>query len=459
LRPPHSRSWAGAGGQPGTRGDRVHPLGSVAVRVVAALVGLLSLWAGEAARAAGPDVGAVAVARSVDRGPVAVPAATPEAIRYHRTGLWLWFVGRAWSLGVPSLILFAGLSARIRRIAAGAGRPWLIVVATYAVIYLAAEFALQLPLRYYAGFVRPHEYGLSTQSFGRWLGDAFKGLAVEMVGGVLFLWVPYWLMARSPRRWWLYTGLLTLPFAGFSALIAPVWIDPLFNRFGPMQDRRLEAKIDALARRAGIDGGKIFEVDKSRDTRTVNAYVTGLWGTKRIVLWDTLLAGHDDDEVLAVLGHEMGHYALNHVALGLTLSSLATIAGLYAVHRASRPLIRRFGRRFGFDRIEDVASVPLLMVLIQGLVLLVAPASHALGRWMEHEADRFGLEVTRDNHAAASSFAKMQGDNLSLPYPDAFTRVWRSTHPPLGERIEFCNEYRPWESGRPTRYGHLFRDP
>lgn len=392
-------------------------------------------------------------------GPVAVPEPGARAIRFHRTGLRLWFVARAWGLGVPALILFTGASARLRRIASGRGRPWPVVVGAYAVLFLGAEFLLKLPLRYYAGFVRLHEYGLSVQPFGRWLGDAFKGLAVEMVGAVLLLWIPYLLMARSPRRWWLYTGLLALPVGGFSALIAPVVVDPLFNDFGPMKDRRLEAKIDALARRAGIDGGKIYEVDKSRDTTTSNAYVTGLMGTRRIVLWDTLLANLDDDEVLVVMGHEMGHYVLNHVARGLVLSSVGTIGLLYLIHAAANRLIRRFRGRFGFDRLSDIASVPLVLLLGQAMILAGAPAINAFSRQMEREADRFALEITRANRAAATGFVKLQRDNLSIPYPDPFSRLWRSTHPAIGERIEFCNHYRPWESGEPLRYGALFRDP
>ncbi len=411
-------------------------------------------------RAEGPRIDRTNVAaRLVDRGPVAVPAPSPKAVEFHRTGHRLWVVGRVWSLAVPAFFLVTGLSARIRRFALGSGRPWFVEVATYAVVFLAIEFVLKLPLRFYAGFVRLHAYGLSVQPIDRWFGDALKGLGVEMVGAVLFLWVPYLLMARSPRRWWLYTGLLTLPFAGFSALIAPIVIDPLFNEFGPMKDKRLEARIDALARQAGIDGGKIFEVDKGKDTRTVNAYVTGLFGTKRIVLWDTILAKLDEDELLTVMGHEMGHYVLNHVAQGLVLSSFGTIFALYLIHRAANGLIRRFGHRFGFDRLSDIASVPLILLLAEITILLGAPVINGFSRHMEHEADRFALEITRDNHAAATAFVKLQEDNLSVPYPGWLWQVWRSTHPSIGERIEFCNTYRPWETGQPLTYGSLFHDP
>jgi Zn-dependent protease with chaperone function len=423
----------------------------------AAIALLLCLLMGPAIGAA--QSGRPTLAAWADRVPVAVPSPSEKAVKFYTSGIPLWFLGRFWSLAVPSLILVTGLSARIRRFAAGRGRPWLVEVALYAVIFLGVEFLLNLPLRYYLGFIRLHEYGLSVQPIGRWFGDALKGLGVEVVGAVLFLWVPYLIMARSPKRWWLYTGLLALPFAGFSALIAPIAVDPLFNDFGPMKDERLEAKIDALARRAGIEGGKIFEVDKSRDTTTVNAYVTGLFSTKRIVLWDTLLAKLEDEEVLAVMGHEMGHYVLNHVAQGLLLSSVGTIFALYLIHRAANALIRRFGPRFGFDRLSDVASVPLILLLAQVTILLGSPVINAFSRHMEHEADRFALEITRDNHSAALGFVKLQEDNLSIPYPGWLSKIWRSTHPPIGERIDFCNSYRPWESGQPLRYGGLFRDP
>lgn len=396
---------------------------------------------------------------AVDQGPVAVPAPSPKAVRFYETGVRLWFVGRAWGLAVPALFLFTGLSSRIRRLVSAKGRPWSVEVALFAVAFLAVEFSLNLPLRYYSGFVRLHQYGLSVQPFGRWLGDSLKGLGVEMAGAVLFLWVPYLLMARSPKRWWLYTGLLVLPFAAFSALIAPIVVDPLFNQFGPMEDKRLETRIDALARRAGIDGGRIFEVDKSRDTTTVNAYVTGLFGTKRIVLWDTLLAKLDDDEILVIMGHEMGHYVLHHVAQGLVLSSIGTIFALYLIHRVANLMIRRFGDRFGFDRLSDVASVPLILLLAQVTMLLGSPAINGFSRHMEHEADRFALEITRTNRAAATGFVKLQKDNLSVPYPGRLSKLWRSTHPPIGERIEFCNTYRPWSSGESLRYESYFRTP
>ena len=146
-------------------------------------------------------------------------------------------------------------------------------------------------------------------------------------------------MRRSPRRWWLYTSLLSLPVMVFVILLEPIWIAPLFNRFGPMKDKQLEARILALAQRAGIEGGRVFEVDKSVDTKMLNAYVTGLLGSKRIVLWDTLLAKMDSRQVLFVVAHEMGHYVLHHVLLGILLGFVGILVGLYLVHRLSGMMI------------------------------------------------------------------------------------------------------------------------
>ena len=391
------------------------------------------------------------------RGPVAVPEPSEAARRLYRSGHWLWTLAQAWTLAVPVALLATGASARLRDLAWRLGRRWLAAVAIYAALYIALVALIDLPLTYYLGFVRPHAYGLSHQSLPRWLRDATVRLLVAMLMGALFLWVPYALLARSPRRWWLYTALLAVPFSFAMVTVKPIWFDPLFHRYGPLEDPQLEARILALAERAGVSGSRVYEVDMSRETHTVNAYVTGFLGTKRIVLWDTILARLEPDELLCVLGHELGHYVLGHVVLGTSLSCVLTLAGLAFVHVVAGALIGRYRGRFGFDRPADVASVPLLFALGQVFALATTPLAYAVSRSMEHEADRFALEITRDNHACATAFVKLQRDNLSYPNPHWLYKVWRSTHPPIGERIAFCNTYRPWERGEPGWYEGRFR--
>jgi Zn-dependent protease with chaperone function len=225
-------------------------------------------------------------------------------------------------------------------------------------------------------------------------------------------------------------------------LILPIWIDPLFNQFGPVKDRRLEAEIVALAHRAGIEHGRIYEVDKSVDTKAENAYVTGLGGTQRIVLWDTLLARLDRRELMFVLGHEMGHYVMHHVLRTILLASAAVLLGLYLVYRMAGPLVRRFPRRLGFTQLADVASLPLLVMLLALFSLGIKPLVLAYSRYQEHQADVFGLELTGDPQAAARAFVKLQQDNLGNPRPGPIYMIFRATHPSLGQRIDFANEWR-----------------
>jgi len=272
----------------------------------------------------------------------------------------------------------------------------------------------------------------------------------------LFLWVPYLLLKKSPQRWWLYTGLLVPPFLFFQMLITPVFIDPLFNDFGPMQDKALEAEILAVAERSGIEGSRVYEVKKSVDTNAVNAYVTGFMGTKRIVLWDTLLAKLDKEEVLFVMGHEMGHYVLNHVVKSILIISVIILVALYGVHRLAGVLLARYRGRFGFDRLDDIASLPLIILLLSAISLVVTPLILANSRYNEHEADRFGIELLQTNRAAATAFVKLQQENLGVPWPGLLFKLWRGTHPSIGERITFFNEYKPWETGEPLVYGDRF---
>jgi Zn-dependent protease with chaperone function len=387
--------------------------------------------------------------------PVPVPEPSEKAMRYYRSGNVLWVVGTLWAFLVPAALLFSGFSARLRDWAQRIGRNWFFTIVVYFILFTLVTVVIDLPLAYYTGFVRPHAYGLSNQTMEKWVSDLMKALLISLIFGALTLWLPYLLLRKSPRRWWLYTGILSIPLVVFLLLISPIWIDPLFNKFGPMKDKAMEARILALADRAGIEGGRVYEVEKSVDTETLNAYVAGLGDTKRIVLWDTLLRKMNDREVLFVMGHEMGHYVLHHTLYLIGIVAVLILLGLYFVHRFSGALIDRYQHRFRFRELADIASLPLLSLLFSLVLFLLTPAVLAIGRSFEHESDRFGLEITRDNHNAANAFVKLQQENLGNPRPGWLFKLWRSSHPPLGERIDFANEYRPWETGEPLRYGHL----
>jgi len=406
-------------------------------------------------RAAAQDA---AVSGEVDESAaVAVPPASEEALRYHRSGTVLWFVNLAWGFLLPALFLFTGLSARIRTWAQRLGRLWFFVIGIYLAIFLAVNFMIDLPLAFYQGYVRPHQYGLSNQTLQKWFTDSLLYLSLGIAIGIVLLWLPYQLLRRSPRRWWLYLAILSVPLMLLGMLISPIWIDPLFNDYGPMKDKALEARIVALAERAGIDGSRVYEVNKSIDTNTVNAYVTGFGSTRRIVLWDTIIAKLDEAELLFVTGHEMGHYVLGHIWKMIGVGFLLILAALYACYRIAGVFIRRFGERWGFQQLSDIASFPLLLLLLNLSAFLLSPVALAVSRYQERESDRFGLEITRFNHSAAAAFVKLQQENLAIPRPGWLYTLWRASHPPIGERIDFCNEYRPWKTGEPLKFEDKFR--
>ncbi len=376
---------------------------------------------------------------------VEVPEPTPLALQYRRTGDWIWIFNQAWAILLPGTIAFLGFSARLRDLASRAARGrWALTIGLYVVIYSALVFVVDLPIAYYEGFIRQHAYGLSNQSLSKWLHNRLVGISVSTIVSVLLATLAYGLLAKSPRRWWLYLGLASVPLLAIGMLIQPIWIDPLLNTYGPMKNHELERSILDLAGRAGIEGSRVLEVDKSVDTTTINAYVTGVWNTKRIVLWDTLIAKLEPAQVLFVMGHEMGHYVLGHVIRTICLTPLVVIPALFFVDWWGRRLIARHGRGFGFDRLSDVASLPLLMMMIEIASLVLSPAALAYSRAQEHEADRFALELTHDNHAAATGFLKMQTENLGIPRPGIVFTLFRASHPSLGDRIDFCNDYHPW---------------
>jgi Zn-dependent protease with chaperone function len=337
------------------------------------------------------------------------------------------------------------------------GRRWFFVIAVYFVLFSVFLWLVELPLAFYSGYVREHAYGISNQTLGKWFGDAGKELLITLIAGPLVLWLPYLLLRHAPRLWWLVSGALALPLLVVMILVTPLWIAPLFNDFGPMKDKALEQEILRLADRAGIDGSRVFEVNKSVDTKSLNAYVTGFLDTKRIVLWDTLIARLNREEVLFVMGHEMGHYVLGHLWQLLIVYSLVILLTLYAVHRTADPILARYHERFGFRELHDIASLPLLLLFLQAITFLLDPPLNAFSRHLERECDRFGIEITRNHVAAATAFVKLQQENLGNPRPGWVYRIWRASHPPLGDRIDFCNAYHPWTDGHPLKFETRFR--
>ncbi len=376
-------------------------------------------------------------AASVQTQSVRLPARTPRLARYAETRYALYFGGTAYALLLLWGVLQSGLAARLRDWAERrARRPWAQTALYYAALSLLLAL-WQAPLTWFGGYALEHRYGLSHQAFTGWLADEAKAWGVDMVVGALLVALLLGLVHRSPRRWALWLWAALVPLIAFGIFLAPLVIDPLFNRFTPLPPGPLRTQIAQLAARAGIPNAPIYVADKSKQTDTANAYVTGLGGSARIVIWDTTLRELPDDEVVGIVGHEMGHYVLKHIYWGFLESILGLLVGLPLLQGLASRLVSRFGARWQVRGLTDRASVPVFLLAWTLLAFLADPLTNGLSRRIEHQADAYGLQVTHNGPAMARAFVFFAEHDLSDPDPPPFVKFWLFSHPPLGERIHF----------------------
>jgi len=363
---------------------------------------------------------------------------------YFEGGYWLQLWGFLYGLCVALLLLASGLSARLRDLARRLGRAKPLETGLYFVFYLPVVTLLSFPLTVYADYFREHRYGLSTQSFGPWLGDQAKGLALGLVLGALFLPLLYGIFRRLPKSWPLWGSLAGLVFLTFTAVVGPVFIAPIFNEYKPLADERVKAPILALARANGIPATEVYEMDASRQTTRVSANVSGLLGTERITLNDNLLNRSSLPEIEAVMAHEMGHYVLNHVYEGVLELGLLIVAGFFFVRRGMDWALARWGARWRLEGVGDVASLPLLVAVFAVFFFVVTPLTNTIIRVNEAEADIFGLNAAGqpDGFAEAAlklgEYRKMSPgpleEALFFDHPSGRTRIlmamrWKAEHP------------------------------
>lgn len=369
---------------------------------------------------------------------------TPEMIRHSRINDGLYLLDFLYGAGVLLLILATGWSARLR----DASYRWLRRPFTAGMLYFAlltgVTTLLEYPLSLIGGFLVPHAFGLTDQSFAAWMLDFGKAFLVNVaIGSLLAAGVLAGI--RRVRRWWVVLWLGSIPLIVLAVLVTPLVIDTIFNRFEPLRDGVLRQALLEEASRAGIEGSRVYQVDKSKQTKTMNAYVTGIGPTTRIVLWDTLLAKLDRDETLAVMGHEMGHYVLLHLWKGMAFGILVSFFGFYLGQKGYERGLSRWGARWEIAGPGDAASLPWLLVVSTLITFLLSPVTSGFSRHIEHQADIFGLELTHSNEAMASAFVKFAEDSKQDPQPPAFIEWWRYSHPSLGRRIAFVLSYTPWE--------------
>ena len=385
------------------------------------------------AQAAGPPAGDPALAYFT-------PQEIARGEAYAQGRYWLFAAGMALRLVGLLVLTLTPASAALRSLAVrlAPARPNLAVALYVAMLALAAELLL-LPLGYYAGFVREHAFGLSTQTPAGWLVDRAKGLALSLVLTVPLGWLLVFFWRRYPSRWVLPAWTLGATVLLLLVALAPVVIDPLFNTIRPLQDEALRHRVLALAARAGLPVEQVYESDASRRTRKGNAYFTGLGATKRIVLYDTLIAAHDPEAIELVLAHEMGHWKRAHIWKGIGLSLIALAVTLsvgarvhaWAVHRGI----------FHLAGPADVAGLPVFLLTVYLLSLLSLPLQNAISRHFERQADMASLVLTHNPAAFIRAEVTLARSNLADLQPSPAVVWLLYTHPPTMERIRMAEAF------------------
>ena len=285
------------------------------------------------------------------------------------------------------------------------------------------------------GYQLSLHYGVSAQSTASWLKDQTLDFWIQYPLLALCAIVFFWLIQKKRKRWWLYAWCLTVPVTLFLFFIQPVVIDPLYNNFYPLKDQALEKKILTLADKAHIPADHVYEVNISEKTNTMNAYVTGIGENKRIVLWDTTLQKLKDREILFIMAHEMGHYVMKHVYIGLAGYLVLSLAGLFAIDRLYFYLYQKGAGTFRLKVSHDIAALPLLLIIVSMLSFAASPFTNAVSRHQERAADEYAVNMTKDGEAGVTSFQKLAKSGLSQVNPPFLVKIFRYGHPTMMERI------------------------
>lgn len=333
------------------------------------------------------------------------------------------------------VILITGISRVFEKWSSEQFKGSIFITAMYLFFLSLLLFILQFPLDYYR-YTLSKSYGISTQIFYSWMRENIIDFWLEFGMSVIMIAVLYWLMRKSPKKWWLHAWALTVPFSIFLMFIQPVVIDPIYNDFSPLTDKELETKILTLAEQADIPSDHVFEVNMSEKTNALNAYVTGIGDNSRIVLWDTTLKRLTHDEILFIMAHEMGHYLLKDIYINIAVYLLMTLIGLWLIAKIMPWIIRRYGPILKIKEMGNLNSLPLFLFISSFLLFFSSPLSNAISRYQEIRADEFAIELVENPEAAVSSFQQLTKAGLSEVNPPALVKWFRYTHPPMLERID-----------------------
>ena len=318
--------------------------------------------------------------------------------------------------------------------------PWVLVL-LFVAVFGGIYTLINVPLGYYSGFVLPHRFGQSNQTFKDWVIDQLKGLAVGAPIGLILLELLYLALRVTGQLWWLWAAIGLLVFNVLLTNLAPILIMPLFNKYVPLGDehKELADRLLSLAERAHTKVRGVFKYDMSKRTKAANAALTGIGNSRRIVIGDTLINEFSTDEIETVLAHELGHHVNRDIPILITAGTLSTALSLFLASLALNWAIQYFG----FKSPADVAAFPALNLILGAYGLITMPLGNAISRWRENKADDYALQSTGKNEAFASAFTRLANQNLGEVDPEKWVVFMFYSHPPLGERIA---KAKSWQS-------------
>jgi STE24 endopeptidase len=320
---------------------------------------------------------------------------TARSDAYFEGGYWMILWDFLYGVVIALLLLNLRWSARMRDLSERVTRFKPVHTFVYWLQYLVLTSILVFPLTVYEDYFREHKYGLATQTFGPWIGDQMKELGVNLVLGGLLAMLLFGVVRRLSRTWWIWGAVVTILFLIFTVLISPVYIVPIFNKVTRLNDPKIVDPILSMARANGIPAKDVFEIDASRQTTRMSANVSGFAHTMRITLNDNLLLRGSPEEIQAVMGHEMGHYVMNHIYKSIMFLSIVTVLAFVYLRWSLDWALQRWGEKWQIRSVGDTAVLPLVVLLVAIFGFVITPVMNTSTRTQEYEADMFGLNTSR----------------------------------------------------------------
>ncbi len=371
------------------------------------------------------------------------PERQRQAKEYARISRRLWLVSTGVSGAYAAAWVIFGWGVALRdwlpKSWSALTSPWLLVPA-FVILFGGILGVISAPLSYYAGFVLPHRFGQSTQSFRDWIADQVKGVLIGLPIGLVLVELLYLALRLTGGWWWLWAALGLLVFNVLLTNLAPVLIMPIFNKYVPLgeEHRDLADRLLRLAEQAHAKVEGVYQFDMSRRTRAANAAVTGIGNTRRIIIGDTLLTEFTPDEIEAVMAHELGHQVHRDILLYIGFGSAITLVALLLAALGMSWAVARLG----YGGVSDVAAFPALGLILGAIGVVTAPIDNAVSRWRERLADEYSLRATGKSEAFASAFMRLANQNLGELDPEKWVVLLFYTHPPLADRIQMARRWK-----------------